>query len=79
MIQIQLVNNLIETERKIKFFEEKRKYYRFESYMNFLAAPTRSQRKRNNPFTLISSHHKGSQASRNFIEALNSKIKGFHE
>lgn len=79
MIQIQLINNLIELERKKKFIEERGKFHRFEPYVNYLAAPPRNQRKLNNPFTLMFSHRKGSHTSSDFIEALNSKNKSFYD
>jgi hypothetical protein len=39
MIQIQLINSLIEWERRLVLDEERRKYHRSDPYVNYLAAP----------------------------------------
>lgn len=39
MSSIQLVNSIVEWERRIEFEEERRKNYRIEPYVNYLAAP----------------------------------------
>ncbi len=61
MEQIQLINSVIEWERRLEFEEERRKNHRSEPYVNYLA-PVRSCRKeRKSILARILQHRKASQ------------------
>ncbi len=47
MFQIQLINTVLEWEKRLEIEDEKRKNHRFEPYVNFLAKvqPCRKERK----------------------------------
>ena len=43
MVQLQLINSVIEWERRLEFVEERRRNHRSEPYVNYLA-PVQPQR-----------------------------------
>jgi hypothetical protein len=47
MSSIQLINSVVEWERRIEFDDERRKYHRVEPFANYLAAlqPTQNENK----------------------------------
>jgi hypothetical protein len=47
VVQLQLIYSVITWERELEYTEERRKNHRVEHYVNYLAAPSRVQKKTN--------------------------------
>jgi hypothetical protein len=62
MIQSQWITSVIVWERNLAFEEERRKYHRYDPYVNYLALLQRPRKKRTDL--------KESQALANFVKAL---------
>jgi hypothetical protein len=61
MSSIQLINSVVEWERRIEFDDERRKNHRVEPYVNYLASPQPTQKESKSIFARIFGRAKESQ------------------